>query len=143
MTEMPTQRRPNWWKRVGLLIAVSWVVFFGYLLLAADPPDFWFEDIGSVDGPGHVVGGFVTGFLVSRFVARRRRPFLLAVAVAVAFLVGLEVVQDLFTDRGYERSDVVLSVVGAGAGVASGQWGLAAARRLREMAQPSVRKKRP
>ncbi len=94
-----------------------WVGFLAYLLLVADPPDFWFGDIGTVDGPGHFVGGVVTGAAAYLLLARRRRAVLLALGGSLALLVGLEFVQDRFTGRGYETSDVVLSVAGAVIGV--------------------------
>ncbi len=123
--------KPNWWKRLGLLAAAGWLVALAYLLLTGDPPDFWFDDIGTVDGPGHVVAGFVTGLVVYLFLARRRRALVLAMLITAALLIGLEVVQDVFTDRGYEQSDVVLSLVGAVAGVAAAGAGVALASRRR------------
>ncbi len=133
MTDTPDTdiTRPSWWKRFGVLAAVGWVVVLAYLLLVGDPPDFWFEDIGEVDGPGHVVAGLVTGSVAYLLLARRRRAVVVAIVVATALLVGLELVQDLFTDRGYERSDVLLSLVGAVAGVAVAWAGRALTSRMR------------
>jgi VanZ family protein len=102
---------------------VLWVGFFAYLLLAADPPDFWFDDIGTVDGPAHVVGGMVTGAGAYFLLARRQRPVLAALVATIVFLLGLELLQDRFTSRGYETSDVVLSVVGAFVGVGAARLG--------------------
>lgn len=112
---------PPWWKWAAGVLAALWMGFFAYLLLAADPPDFWFDDIGTVDGPGHVVGGMVTGAFAFLLVRRRTAAVLLAVVLALAALLGLELLQDRFTDRGYEASDVVLSAVGVLIG-AGGAW---------------------
>jgi hypothetical protein len=117
-----SKRRP-WWKPAALAFGAAWVAFFAYLLLAADPPDFWFDDIGTVDGPGHVVGGIVTGVVAYLLVSRRRRAALLALGSTLVLLVGLEFLQDRFTSRGYETSDVVLSVVGAVIGVGAAWLG--------------------
>jgi len=117
-----TQSRP-WWKPVIVVLGIVWVAFFAYLVLSADPPDFWFDDIGTVDGPGHVVGGAVTGAGAYLLLARRRRPVLAALLSTVVVLLGLEFLQDRFTTRGYETSDVVLSVVGAVIGVGAARLG--------------------
>lgn len=124
-------RRPKWWKRAALLVGVGWMIFLAFLLLTGDPPDFWFEDIGSVDGPGHVVAGLVTGLVAYFLLVGRAHAGPLALGVTVALLVGLEVVQDAFTDRGYESSDVLLSLGGAVAGVGAGWVGRLVAGRLR------------
>jgi hypothetical protein len=113
----------SWWKPVVVGLGIVWVAFFAYLLLAADPPDFWFDDIGTVDGPGHVVGGAVTGAGAYLLLARRRRRVLAALLSTVVVLLGLEFLQDRFTTRGYETSDVVLSVVGAVLGVGAARFG--------------------
>jgi hypothetical protein len=123
--------RPNRWKRVALLVGVAWVIVLAYLLLVGDPPDFWFEDIGSVDGPGHVVAGLVTGLVAYVLFAGRAHAGPVALGITVSLLIGLEFLQDAFTDRGYEFSDVALSLVGAVAGVGAGAVGRWAARRLR------------
>ena len=93
------------------------------ILLAADPPDFWFDDIGAVDGPGHVVGGVVTGAGAYLLLSRHRRAALLALGSTLVLLLGLEFLQDRFTSRGYETSDVVLSTVGAVIGVGAAWLG--------------------
>jgi hypothetical protein len=113
----------SWWKPALVVVGIAWVAFFAYLVLAADPPDFWFDDIGTVDGPGHLVAGAVTGAGAYLLLARRRRPVLGALLSAVGVLLGLEVLQDRFTTRGYETSDVVLSVVGAVIGVGAARFG--------------------
>jgi hypothetical protein len=123
MPASDTSRRRSWWKPAAIVVVVMWVGFFAYLLLAADPPDFWFDDIGTVDGPGHVVGGVVTGAGAYLLLAGRRRPVLVALPAALVVLVGLEFLQDRFTSRGYETSDVVLSVVGAVTGVVAARLG--------------------
>lgn len=61
MASRHTSRRRSWWKPAAIVVGVMWVGFLAYLLLTADPPDFWFDDIGTVDGPGHMVGGVITG----------------------------------------------------------------------------------
>ena len=120
----PDRSKPrSWWKPAAVGLVVVWVGFFAYLLLAADPPDFWFDDIGTVDGPGHVVGGVVTGVIAYLLLARRRRAALMALLSTVLLLGGLEFLQDRFTSRGYETSDVVLSVVGAVIGVGAARLG--------------------
>ena len=116
-------KRRKRWILTALVLGVVWVAFFAYLLLAADPPDFWFEDIGTVDGPGHVVGGVVTGAGAYLLLARRRRAALVALASTLVLLLGLELLQDRFTSRGYETSDVVLSVAGAVIGVGAAWLG--------------------
>lgn len=115
------KKLPPRWKWAAGALAALWMGFFAYLLLAADPPDFWFDDIGTVDGPGHVVGGIVTGAFTLLLVRRRTGAVLLAVVLALAALLGLELLQDRFTDRGYETSDVTLSAVGVLIGV-GGVW---------------------
>jgi peptidoglycan/LPS O-acetylase OafA/YrhL len=133
MPDMPEADQPPAprWRRIGIAITVAWVVVLGYFLLTADPPDLWFEDIGAVDGPGHLAGGLVTGAVAYLFMARRRHGVVLAAGVALVFLIGLEFVQDRLTARGYEHSDVVLSIIGALAGVGVTWAGRAAAVRLR------------
>lgn len=105
------------------MLGAVWIAFFAFLLLAADPPDLWFDDIGTVDGPGHVVGGVVTGAGAYLLLAGRRRPVLVALLAALGLLVGLEFLQDRFTSRGYETSDVVLSIGGAVIGVGAAWLG--------------------
>ncbi len=125
------QQRSSRWKRIGLAIALAWVAFLAYLLLSADPPDFWFDDIGAVDGPGHLAGGLVTGLVAFLLVARRRWAVALALGGTIGLLLGLEFIQDWFTDRGYETSDVALTVVGAVAGVTGGWVARSIVQRLR------------
>ena len=133
MAHVPGTRssKPNWWKRVGLLVGVGWVIVLAYLLLTGDPPDFWFEDIGLVDGPVHVLAGLVTGLVAYLLFVGRAHAGPLALGVTVVLLLGLEIVQDVFTERGYEASDVLLSLVGAGAGVGAGWVGRWVVGRLR------------
>ncbi|NNC92343.1 MAG: hypothetical protein HKN80_07590 [Acidimicrobiia bacterium] len=132
MTDIPRTKshKPNRWKRVALLVGVGWMIFLGYLLLTGDPPDFWFEDIGSVDGPGHVAAGLVTGLVAYLLFLGRAHAGPLALAATVALLLGLELGQDAFTDRGYESSDVWFSLLGAVAGVGAGRVGRWVAGRL-------------
>jgi hypothetical protein len=111
------------WKTAAIALSIVWVGFLGYLLLASDPPDLWFGDIGTVDGPGHLVGGVVTGAGAYVLLARHRRAVLLALGCTLALLLGLEFVQDRFTGRGYETSDVVLSAAGAVIGVGIARLG--------------------
>ena len=125
-----TRNRLSWPKRVGLLFALVWLASLIYLLLVGDPPDFWFDDIATVDGPAHIVAGFVTGAVAYVALAGGPRPLLRAFVVTVVFLVGLELAQDLFTDRGYEWSDVTSSIAGAVAGVIGGRAGVALVRRF-------------
>ncbi|MBT8194315.1 MAG: hypothetical protein KJP22_12995 [Acidimicrobiia bacterium] len=112
-----------WWKPAAVVFGAVWLAFFAYLLLAADPPDFWFDDIGTVDGPGHVVGGAVTGAGAYFLLSRNRRAVLVALGSTLVLLLGLEFLQDRFTSRGYETSDVVLSAVGAVIGVGAAWLG--------------------
>ncbi|MBT8215420.1 MAG: hypothetical protein KJO17_01070, partial [Acidimicrobiia bacterium] len=112
---MKSTRWPPW-RIWALVIGGVWVVVFGYLLFAADPPDFFWDDIAEVDGPAHVVGGITTGVIAFVLVADRRRALWLAFGGSVAVLVLLEVAQDVFTDRRYEASDLGLALVGAAAG---------------------------
>ena len=116
-------KRRKRWILTALVLGVVWVVFFAYLLLSADPPDLWFDDIGRVDGPGHVVGGVVTGAGAYLLLSRHRRAALVALGSTLVLLLGLELLQDRFTSRGYETSDVVLSVVGAVIGVGAARLG--------------------
>ncbi len=132
MDNLPeSSHRTGWWKGFRLVLAMVWLAFLAYLLLAADPPDFWFDDIGTVAGPGHVVAGFVTGFVVCALVAGRKRALLTAFGITLLVLIGLEVVQDRFTDRGYQSSDVTFSVVGAVLGVGAGRARWIVTERLR------------
>jgi VanZ family protein len=116
-------KRRKRWILTALVLGVVWVVFFAYLLLSADPPDLWFDDIGAVDGPGHVVGGVVTGAGAYLLLNRHRRAAQVALGSTLVLLLGLELLQDRFTSRGYETSDVVLSVVGAVIGVGAARLG--------------------
>ena len=113
-------RSTRWppWRIWALVVGAVWVALFGYLLFAADPPDFFWDDIAEVDGPAHVVGGITTGIIAFVLVADRRRAVWLAFGGSVAVLVLLEIAQDVFTDRRYEASDLGLALVGAAAGVA-------------------------
>ena len=116
-------KRRKRWILTALVLGVVWVGFFAYLLLSADPPDFWFDDIGAVDGPGHVVGGLVTGAGAYLLMSRHQRAALVALGSTLVLLLGLELLQDRFTSRGYETSDVVLSIVGAVIGVGAAWLG--------------------
>jgi len=124
-------RRTNLWKGAALVVGAGWMVVLAYLLLTGDPPDFWFDDIGTVDGPGHVVAGSVTGLVAYLLFVGRSRAGPMALGVSGAVLVVLEFVQDVFTDRGYESSDVLLSLAGAVAGVGAGWVGRWVVGRLR------------
>ncbi len=88
MKEVPEaeRRRPPSWKRIGVFIAGAWVLALGYMVLVADPPDFWFDDIATVDAPGHALAGFVSGVAAYLLLARRRHAFLLAIASSLALL---------------------------------------------------------
>jgi len=110
------------WRALGLGVAGLWIAFFAYLLLAADPPDFFFDDIADVDGPAHFLGGATTGVIAYLLLLPRRRPVLASLGVSIGLLLALELIQDWFTSRSWEASDVVLAVAGALVGV-----GLAAA----------------
>ena len=117
---MPDLRSPRVWKRVGLAVAVLWVVVFAYLLFADDPPDFFWDDIAEVDGPAHFVGGATTGVIAYLLVAGRRHAVPLALALTTAVLLGLELFQDVFTSRKWEGSDVGLALAGGLTGVIGG-----------------------
>lgn len=114
------------WRLVGVIVAVVWVAVFAWLLFADDPPDFFWDDIAQVDGPAHFVGGATTGVIAYLLVSGRRRAFVLALVVTAAVLLGLELLQDLFTSRKWEASDVLLALAGGLVGVA----GAAGVRRL-------------
>lgn len=120
MPEQPATSHLSRWKRVGFFAAIIWLGVLSYFLLIGDPPDFWFDDIASVETPGHLIAGVVTGLIAYLFLAKRPRPVVTAMGVTIAILLGLELLQDLLSSRGYERSDVALSVVGAAAGVGAG-----------------------
>lgn len=115
--------RTRTWQRMGLAVGVLWVVFFAWLLFADDPPDFFWDDIAEVDGPAHFVGGLTTGVIAYLLTARLRRGVFLALALTAAVLLGLELVQDVFTSRRWEASDVLLALLGGLAGVA-GAFGI-------------------
>lgn len=100
-----------------MVVAVLWVVAFAYLLFVDDPPDFFWDDIAVVDGPAHFVGGAVTGVIAYLLAADRPRAVLLALAGMAAVVVGLEVLQDVFSSRRWENSDVGLALVGGLVGV--------------------------
>ena len=105
------------WRRIGIIVAALWVAAFAYLLLVDDPPDFFWDDIAVVDGPAHFVGGVVTGVIAYLLAANRRRAVLTALVGMVVVVVGLEVLQDLFSSRKWENSDVGLALVGGVVGV--------------------------
>ena len=105
------------WRRIGIIVATLWVAAFGYLLLVDDPPDFFWDDIAVVDGPAHFVGGAVTGVIAYLLAANRRRAILTALVGMVAVVVGLELLQDLFSSRKWENSDVGLALLGGIVGV--------------------------
>ena len=128
---MRNERRPGRATLIGLVAISAWVAFFAYLLLAADPPDFFFDDIATVDGPAHFVGGATTGLIVYLLVARRPRAIPTALTITIGLLLLLEFVQDRFTSRRYEASDVLLAVLGALAGVGLAVAGAAIIRRRR------------
>lgn len=120
MPPPPTKPRIPW-KRIGLVAAVAWVAVLAYFLLVNDPPDLWYNDIAEIEGPGHVLAGVVSALIAYYFLAHRSRPFLTAFGVTIAFLLALELVQDLLSPSnrsGYELSDVALSVIGAAVGIA-------------------------
>ena len=109
------------WRRIGLVVAVLWVVAFAYLLFVDDPPDFFWDDIAVVDGPAHFVGGAVTGMIAYLLAAGRSRRILLALVGMAVVVVGLEVLQDVFSSRRWENSDVALALVGGLVGVFGSQ----------------------
>ena len=79
------------WKATAVALAIVWVGFLAYLLLVSDPPDFWFDDIGTVDGPGHLVGGVVTGGGgVPAVGSAARAPGVAALGSTLVLLLGLE-----------------------------------------------------
>lgn len=117
------------WRVFGVAVAVGWLGFFAYLLLAADPPDFFFDDIADVDGPAHFLGGATTGVIAYLLLARRRRPVGTALLVSIGLLLALELIQDRFTSRRWEASDVLLAVAGALVGVAVAAVGVGLRRR--------------
>ena len=110
--------RTRAWQRIGLVVGVVWVGVFAWLLFADDPPDFFWDDIAQVDGPAHFVGGVTTGVIAFLLTARLRRAVMGALALTAAVLVGLELLQDLFTSRRWEASDVLLALLGGLVGVA-------------------------
>lgn len=106
------------WQWIGLVVGLVWVVFFAWLLFADDPPDFFWDDIAQVDGPAHFVGGLTTGVIAYVLTARLRRAVVAALALTAVVLLGLELLQDLFTSRRWEASDVLLALLGGLVGVA-------------------------
>jgi hypothetical protein len=105
------------WRRIGLAVAIVWVLFFAYLLFADDPPDFFWDDIAEVDALAHFVGGATTGVIAFLLLSARPRAFAVALVATASVLVGLEVLQDVFTSRRWENSDVGLALLGGGVGV--------------------------
>jgi hypothetical protein len=100
-----------------MIVAVLWVLFFAYLLFADDPPDFFWDDIAEVDALAHFVGGVTTGVIAFLLVAARARALALGLAITASVLIGLELIQDLFTSRRWENSDVGLALLGGVVGV--------------------------
>ena len=119
------------WRRIGIVVAALWVAAFAYLLFVDDPPDFFWDDIAEVDGPAHFVGGAVTGGIAFLLSAGRRRAVLMALGAMVVVVVGLEVLQDVFSSRKWENSDVGLALAGGIVGVVGGQLALRIFRRGR------------
>ncbi len=116
---------PKHGKRSGALLlglTISWVVLFSYLLLTSDPPDIGPIHLRSFENSGHLLGSLLLGFLVftvlARWTGRPGRAALLSLAATLAFLLGVELLQELRPGRGYQRIDVELNLVGSLAGVA-------------------------
>ncbi len=112
-------------KRSGrLLMALTfgWVVLFSYLLLTSDPPDIGPIHLRSFENSGHLWGSLLLGFLVfavlARWTGRPGRAVPLSLAATLAFLLGVELLQELRPGRGYQRIDVELNLVGSVTGVA-------------------------
>lgn len=74
-------------------------------------------DIGLTD-PFHLVGYAVLTVLAGRAIGRGRRGLLLAAGAAVAFGVGVELVQAPIPWRSFAWRDAAVNAVGAGIGLA-------------------------
>ncbi len=111
---------------VSLLIGltIGWVVLFSYLLLSSDPPDVGPLRLRSFKDSGHLFGSLVLGLLVflviNSWTGRAGRAALLSFGATLAFLVGMEFVQEFRPRRGYQRIDIGLNLLGTAAGVALG-----------------------
>ena len=105
-----------------IVVTIGWILLFTYLLMTSDPPDIGPIRLRSFEDPGHLLGSLLLGFLVflvfARWTRRAGRAAALTLVATLAFLIGLEFLQELRPRRGYQRLDIQLNLIGATAGVA-------------------------
>ena len=114
------------WPRVVLALAVAvWLAAFSQLLVTSSLPRVPFVDNGRLSAAGHLFGSALLALqLVLLMPGRRKaRAVIVGAAIAVAFVVGMEVVQELRPTRAYEAGDTVLDLVGTITGSAIG-WAI-------------------
>lgn len=119
-TQRPVSRGP----RLVLAAAVAaWLWVFGGLLLTTGLPRVPLVDNGDLSTLGHLGGAFLLALQLALLLPDHwsaRRAVGLALAISLAFVGGVEILQELRPVRAYELRDAVADVIGVVAGATVG-----------------------